>query len=133
MGRHPEAPALCATERPSPRQRVVEIIVDAISGWWLRFGLGSGWRNEASVGVTRQYCGQLGKRENCQVAVSLSIANHDASLPVAYRLYLPEDWAADAARRDRAGTRRVTVALARRMPRCPCCARPIVPEQRLTL
>ena len=46
-----------------------------------------------SVGVTRQYCGQLGKQDNCQVAVTLSLANHDASLPVAYRLYLPEDWA----------------------------------------
>jgi DDE superfamily endonuclease len=40
-----------------------------------------------SVGVARQYCGQLGKQENCQVAVSLSIANDHASLPVAYQLY----------------------------------------------
>src|ERR671939_625082 len=39
-----------------------------------------------SVGVTRQYCGQLGKQDNCQVAVSLSLANSEASLPVAYRL-----------------------------------------------
>ena len=45
-----------------------------------------------SVGVKHQYCGQLGKEANCQVAVSLSIANHSASLPVAYRLYLPKDW-----------------------------------------
>jgi SRSO17 transposase len=52
--------------------------------------------------VTRQYCGQLGKQDNCQVAVSLSLANHDASLPIAYRLYLPEDWAKDQARRDKA-------------------------------
>ena len=35
----------------------------------------------------------------CQVAVTLSIANHSASLPIAYRLYLPETWANDAARR----------------------------------
>ena len=56
-----------------------------------------------SVGVHHQYCGQLGKQANCQVAVSLSIANHCASLPVAYRLYLPKDWAADGARRDKAG------------------------------
>src|SRR5712675_2638267 len=41
-----------------------------------------------SVGVHHQYCGQLGKQANCQVTVSLSIANHSASLPVAYRLYL---------------------------------------------
>jgi SRSO17 transposase len=56
-----------------------------------------------SVGVHHQYCGQLGKQANCQVTVSLSIANHSASLPVAYRLYLPKDWAADRARRKKAG------------------------------
>ena len=56
-----------------------------------------------SVGVARQYCGQLGKQDNCQVAVSLSLANRHASLPVAYRLYLPQDWAADRARRRKAG------------------------------
>jgi len=56
-----------------------------------------------SVGVHHQYCGQLGKQANCQVAVSLSIANHSASLPVAYRLYLPKDWTSDRARRNKAG------------------------------
>jgi SRSO17 transposase len=56
-----------------------------------------------SVGVARQYCGQLGKQENCQVAVSLSIANDHASLPVAYQLYLPQSWANDDARRKKAG------------------------------
>src|SRR5580765_1316386 len=56
-----------------------------------------------SVGVHHQYCGQLGKQANCQVTVSLSIANHSASLPVAYRLYLPKDWAEDDTRRDKAG------------------------------
>ena len=56
-----------------------------------------------SVGVARQYCGQLGKQDNCQVAVSLSLANSHASLPVAYRLYLPEAWASDTARRKKAG------------------------------
>jgi len=56
-----------------------------------------------SVGVARQYCGQLGKQDNCQVAVSLSLANHHASLPVAYRLYLPQEWAEDDARRGKAG------------------------------
>src|SRR5438105_5284371 len=55
-----------------------------------------------SVGVTRQYCGQLGKQDNCQVAVTLSLANRDASLPVAYRLYLPEDWAKDQGLRRKA-------------------------------
>ncbi len=56
-----------------------------------------------SVGVARQYCGQLGKQENCQVAVSLSVANEQASLPVAWRLYLPQPWAEDPARRSKAG------------------------------
>ncbi len=56
-----------------------------------------------SVGVHHQYCGQLGKQANCQVTVSLSIANHDAGLPVAYRLYLPEAWTKDRARRKKAG------------------------------
>jgi SRSO17 transposase len=56
-----------------------------------------------SVGVHHQYCGQLGKQANCQVAVSLSIANHAASLPVAYRLYLPQDWTKDRARRKKVG------------------------------
>jgi SRSO17 transposase len=55
-----------------------------------------------SVGVHHQYCGQLGKQANCQVAVTLSIANHHASLPIAYRLYLPKEWADDKARRKKA-------------------------------
>jgi SRSO17 transposase len=52
--------------------------------------------------VARQYCGQLGKQDNCQVAVSLSLANRHASLPVAWRLYLPQEWAADPTRRRKA-------------------------------
>ena len=56
-----------------------------------------------SVGVARQYCGQLGKQENCQAAVSLSVATHQASLPVAYRLYMPQEWADDPVRRSTAG------------------------------
>ena len=56
-----------------------------------------------SVGVARQYCGQLGKQDNCQVAVSLSVANEHASLPIAFRLYLPEDWAAGPVRRAKTG------------------------------
>lgn len=52
-----------------------------------------------SVGVARQYCGRLGKTENCQVAVSLSVATATGSLPIAWRLYLPEEWASDPGRR----------------------------------
>jgi SRSO17 transposase len=56
-----------------------------------------------SVGVVRQYCGQVGKQENCRVAVSLSVSTHQASLPIAWRLYLPQEWAEDQARRKQAG------------------------------
>ncbi len=52
-----------------------------------------------SVGVARQYCGQVGKQDNCRVAVSLSVATWSSSLPIAYRLYLPKEWAEDAERR----------------------------------
>ena len=60
-------------------------------------------RARTRSGVARQYCGQLGKQDNCQVAVSLSVANDHASLPIAYRLYLPEAWADDPDRRAKAG------------------------------
>src|SRR4051812_36598258 len=70
---------------------------------WLVDDTGLPKKGKLSVGVARQYCGQLGKRDNCQVAVTLSVANEAASLPVAYRLYLPEAWAADPARRAMAG------------------------------
>src|SRR6266705_5422018 len=56
-----------------------------------------------SVGVTHQYCGQLGKQENCRVAVSLSMATEQTSLPIAWRLYLPETWAQDQKRRKKSG------------------------------
>ena len=70
---------------------------------WIIDDTGFPKKGSHSVGVARQYCGQLGKQDNCQVAVSLSLANHHASLPVAYRLYLPQDWARDSARRHKVG------------------------------
>src|SRR6476660_1941173 len=70
---------------------------------WIIDDTGFPKKGRHSVGVARQYCGQLGKEDNCQVAVSLSIANSHASLPVAYRLYLPQDWANDGERRRKAG------------------------------
>jgi SRSO17 transposase len=70
---------------------------------WIIDDTGFPKKGQHSVGVTRQYCGQLGKQDNCQVAVSLSLANHHASLSVAYRLYLPEDWAKDSGRRRKTG------------------------------
>ncbi len=74
----------------------------AISAWIID-DTGFPKKGKHSVGVARQYCGQLGKQDNCQVAVSLSIANDRASLPVAYQLYLPKVWADDQARRDKVG------------------------------
>ena len=86
------------------REHVVPAIEKggAISAWIVD-DTGFPKKGKHSVGVARQYCGQLGKQDNCQVAVSLSIANDHASLPVAYRLYLPESWANDAERRAKAG------------------------------
>ncbi len=54
-----------------------------------------------SVGVARQYCGQIGKQDNGQVAVSLTLATDHTSLPVAFRLCLPKTWVGDAERRAR--------------------------------
>src|SRR5215212_3947063 len=71
---------------------------------WIIDDTGFPKKGRHSVGVAHQYCGQLGKRDNCQVAVSLSLANHAASLPIAWRLYLPLEWTADAERRAAAGT-----------------------------
>jgi SRSO17 transposase len=71
---------------------------------WIVDDTGFPKKGTHSVGVARQYCGQLGKQDNCQVAVSLSFANDHASLPIAYRLYLPEPWANDPIRRDKAGS-----------------------------
>jgi SRSO17 transposase len=71
--------------------------------YWIVDNTGFPKQGQHSVGVARQYCGQLGKQDNCQVAVSLWVANDHASLPVAYRLYLPEAWAEDAVRRAKAG------------------------------
>src|SRR5215213_6519028 len=70
---------------------------------WIVDDTGFPKRGVHPVGVARQYCGQLGEQDNGQVAVSLSVANDQASLPIAYRLYLPEAWADDPVRRVRAG------------------------------
>lgn len=71
--------------------------------YWIIDDTGFPKKGIHSVGVARQYCGQLGKQDNCQVAVSLSLASVQGSLPIAYQLYLPKDWAADAERRKKAG------------------------------
>ena len=86
------------------RERVLPSITrDEPVQVWIIDDTGFPKKGRHSVGVARQYCGQLGKQDNCQVAVSLSVATHQGSLPVAYRLYLPKDWADDPLRRAKAG------------------------------
>jgi SRSO17 transposase len=70
---------------------------------WIVDDTGFPKKGSHSVGVARQYCGQVGKADNCQVAVSLSVSTWNASLPIAWRLYLPEAWAQDRKRRKKAG------------------------------
>jgi len=72
-------------------------------GFWIIDDTGFPKKGKHSVGVARQYCGVLGKQDNCQVAVSISLASEQASVPVAYRLYLPKEWAQDPERRQKAG------------------------------
>ena len=69
---------------------------------WIIDDSGLPKKGRHSVGVSRQYCGQVGKQDNCQVAVSLSVATSRASLPVGLRLYLPQNWADDEQRRAKA-------------------------------
>lgn len=71
--------------------------------YWIIDDTGFPKKGNHSVGVARQYCGQLGKQDNCQVAVSLSLASVQGSIPIAYQLYLPKDWASDVARRKAVG------------------------------
>jgi SRSO17 transposase len=66
---------------------------------WIVDDTGFPKKGRHSVGVARQYCGELGKQDNCQIAVSLSVATAETSLPIAWRLYLPQSWAGDAGRR----------------------------------
>jgi SRSO17 transposase len=87
--------------------KVRELVVPAIERHgpikaWIVDDTGVPKQGRHSVGVHHQYCGELGKQANCQVAVTLSIANRHASLPIAHQLYLPKVWAEDAARRKKA-------------------------------
>jgi SRSO17 transposase len=105
---------------------------------WIVDDTGLPKKGKHSVGVARQYCGQTGKQDNCQVAVSLSVATWQASLPIAYRLYLPEAWANDVERREKAGVpaeirfqtkleialEQIRAALADGVPRAPVLGDP---------
>ena len=70
---------------------------------WVVDDTGFPKKGRDSVGVARQYCGQVGKQDNCRVAVSLSVTTEKASMPVAFRLYLPESWIEDRKRRKKTG------------------------------
>ncbi len=87
--------------------RVREWVVPALEleggCYWIVDDTGFPKKGSCSVGVTRQYCGQLGKQENCQVAVSLSLASSQGSVPVKWQLYLPNAWVEDRPRRAKAG------------------------------
>lgn len=60
-------------------------------------------KGQKSVGVSRQYCGQLGKVDNCQVGVFAVIANKQHVAPIDCRLFLPKSWTDDKARCRQAG------------------------------
>jgi SRSO17 transposase len=70
---------------------------------WIVDDSGIPKKGRHSVGVARQYCAPLGKQDNCQVAVVVSLANTETSVPCAYQLYLPQEWADDPVRRRKAG------------------------------
>ena len=92
-------------------QAVLQCVLDWVmpqlgpksSFYWIVDDTGFPKKGVHSVGVARQYCGQLGKQDNCQVAVSLSLATEDGSVPMDWRLYLPEKWTKDRRRRKKAG------------------------------
>src|SRR3954465_12215181 len=101
----PKAPWDDAAVLPAVREQVLPALTrhGPITAWILD-DTGFPKKGKHSVGVERQYCGQLGKQDNCQVAVSLSLAHDGGSLPVAFDLYLPEEWIRFAA--PRRGSRR---------------------------
>jgi SRSO17 transposase len=70
---------------------------------WVVDDTGMPKKGKHSVGVARQYCGPLGKQDNCQVAVSVSLVNHTMSVPCAWRLYLAQEWSGQRQRREACG------------------------------
>ena len=83
-------------------RREVVPVMEPLAAWiidetgWLKQG-------QKSVGVAHQYCGAVGKQANCQVSVEVVVSDGEIAAPVAGRLYLPEKWAGDPARRQAAG------------------------------
>ena len=85
------------------QQVVTELLKKEPRCWWILDDTGHAKKGTHSVGVARQYCGRLGKTDSCQVAVSLSLATTRGSVPLDYRLYLPQEWTEDRKRCERAG------------------------------
>src|SRR5206468_9109450 len=99
-------------DAPWDAAAVLRVARDWVLGPMVRHGPVVAWivddtgfpkKGQHSVGVARQYCGVLGKQDNCQVAVSVSVAHERSSVPVAYLLYLPEASAQDRRLRRAAG------------------------------
>jgi SRSO17 transposase len=85
------------------RERVARRMQEAIEPEaWIVDDTGFPKFGRWSVGVTRQYCGALGKVSNCQVGVSINAATDEASCPLDWRLFIPEEWNSDAERRAKA-------------------------------
>jgi len=96
-GTHQAALAIARDHALAQMERHAPIAV------WVIDDTGIPKKGTHSVGVARQYCGALGKTDNCQVVVTVSLANTTMSVPCAYRLYLNEDWSRDQKRRQKAG------------------------------
>ncbi|TFH42881.1 MAG: IS701 family transposase, partial [ANME-2 cluster archaeon] len=85
------------------QDKVIQLIGDENNGS-LHFDE-SGYKKDGthSVGVKRQYCGRLGKVDNCQVGVFMGYTNENYRTLINERLYLPENWANDPIRRMECG------------------------------
>src|SRR6201987_3180284 len=70
---------------------------------WVVDDTGFPKKGHESVGVARQDCGQVGKQKNCRVSLTLSVTTGKDSMPIAFRLYLPEAWTKDRKRRQKTG------------------------------
>lgn len=90
------------------REWVIPTLGTESGCYWIVDDSGHPKYGKHSVGVAHQYCGNVGKTANCQVAVSLSLATEQGSIPIDYRLYLPKEWAEDKTRRDKAGVPKAT-------------------------
>jgi SRSO17 transposase len=89
--------------RDDLRAYVVEHLGDEESGVLIVDETGFLKKGNKSVGVARQYTGTAGKRENCQIGVFLCYASEEGAAFIDRALYLPQEWAKDAARREEAG------------------------------